>query len=67
VRVTGGDVYGELLRAGLQFAATTSGPVKLEGTLSPLDGSRPPLRRTETIQVVDVNGPPLTGAFASCR
>ena len=51
VNVTGGDTYGELLTAGIEFTPETTGILKLVVTLTPQAGGAP-LNRTEEMFVV---------------
>jgi hypothetical protein len=64
VTVTGGDVFGELLRENISFKATRAGPVTLTVWLARPQADQSILKRTEPMLVVDPNPAPLTGTIA---
>ena len=64
INVTGGEVYGELLKDGISFTAPTDGPVTMTAYLTSADSTAPALTRTEPLLVVDPNPAPLTGPIA---
>ncbi len=64
VNITGGEVFGELLKENISFIAPTAGPVTLTAFLTVAGDGRPVLTRTEPMLVVDPNPAPLTGTIA---
>lgn len=64
VNVTGGEVFGELLKDNISFATPTAGPVTMTAYLTSPDDATPLLQRTEPLLVVDPNPAPLTGTIA---
>jgi hypothetical protein len=64
VNVTGGEVYGELLKDNISFPAPGAGPVTMTVYLTSADDAKPQLQRTEPLLVVDPNPAPLTGTIA---
>ena len=64
VNVTGGQVFGELLKDGISFTPPAAGPVTMTVSLTPTGAAAPVLQRTEPLQVVDPNPAPLTGTIA---
>lgn len=55
VAAEGGDVYGQLLQAGLEFPTPDAGMLTLRAELTPVGGGKS-LRREEQVLVVDVRG-----------
>jgi hypothetical protein len=64
VKITGGEVFGELLKDGISFITPMAGPVTLTALLTTAGDARPVLQRTEPLLVVDPNPNPLTGMIA---
>ena len=64
VKVTGGEVYGQLLKDNISFPVPTAGPVTMTVSLVSTDDPKPVVQRTEPLLVVDPNPAPLTGTIA---
>jgi beta-galactosidase len=64
VTVTGGDVFGELLKDNISFTPPEAGPLTVTATLAASGDSTSGLRRTEPLLVVDPNPGPLKGTVA---
>jgi hypothetical protein len=64
VNVTGGEVFGELLKDNIYFAAPKAGPVTLTAWLTDSVNEKSVLQRMEPLLVVDPNPAPLTNTIA---
>ncbi len=64
VNLTGGEVFGELLKDNITFATPAAGPVTLNAFLTASGGDQPVLTRTEPLHVIDPNPAPLAGTIA---
>jgi beta-galactosidase len=65
VHVTGGEIFGELLKESIAFVPPETGPLTMTASLSPADGVNSPiLQRTEPLLVVDPQPGPVTGTVA---
>jgi beta-galactosidase len=64
VSVTGGQVFGQLLKDGISFTPPAAGAVTMTAYLLPAGASVPVLVRTEPLQVVDPHPAPLQGTIA---
>ena len=69
VNVTGGEVFGELLKDNISFAASDDGPVTLTALLTTTDNKQPFLTRTEPLLVVDPSSRAANGhdCLRGCR
>ncbi len=64
VKVTGGEVFGELLKDNISFTPPAAGPVTMTISLTASGDAQPILQRTEPLLVVDPNPAPLSGTIA---
>ncbi|HTJ79854.1 MAG TPA: malectin domain-containing carbohydrate-binding protein [Rariglobus sp.] len=64
VSVTGGEKFGELLKAGVTFTPPAVGAVTITAELVAAGSSTPVLTRTEPLLVVDPTPAPLAGPVA---
>jgi hypothetical protein len=64
VKVTGGEVFGQLLKDNISFTPPAAGPVTMTVYLMPSEASSPVLQRTEPLLVVDPNPALLKGTIA---
>jgi beta-galactosidase len=64
VNVTGGEVFGELLKDNISFPAPAAGLVTLTAYLTSADGAKSQLQRTEPMLIVDPNPAPITRTVA---
>ncbi|MGA3171506.1 MAG: malectin domain-containing carbohydrate-binding protein [Chthoniobacteraceae bacterium] len=64
VKVTGGEVFGELLKDNISFTPPAAGSVTMTASLIPEGGSLPALQRTEPLLVVNTAPAPLQGTVA---
>ena len=64
VNITGGEVFGQLLKDSISFIAPMAGPVTLTAFLTASDNNQPILTRAEPLLVVDPDPLPLTGTIA---
>ncbi|HEX4084487.1 MAG TPA: malectin domain-containing carbohydrate-binding protein [Chthoniobacteraceae bacterium] len=62
--VTGGMVFGQLLKDNITFAPPSAGAATMTAELLPSGSAIPVLRGTEPLYVVDPNPAPLTGSIA---
>ncbi|HEY0256576.1 MAG TPA: glycoside hydrolase family 2 TIM barrel-domain containing protein, partial [Candidatus Methylacidiphilales bacterium] len=64
VKVTGGEVFGELLKDNISFSPPEAGPVTVTATLESSEDPKPVLQRTEPLLAVDPHPAPLRGKIA---
>jgi beta-galactosidase len=64
VNLTGGKVFGELLKDNITFPVPTAGPVTMTAWLTAPNDSTPLVQRTEPLLAVDPNPAPLTKTIA---
>ena len=64
VTLIGGDTFGQLLKAGIEFKVDRPGSVQIRATLSPVAGGAPVLENEEPLLVVDPQPRRLGGEIA---